>query len=82
MSTDATNTLETKIKELEETIKKTIESLNEIEENIKKLNNDRATIVLAIKEMNGALVAYKESVRVLKGPEQESPVVHELEPVN
>jgi len=55
-------TIKSKIKELEEEMKKKIDFHNEINNSLAKLNNEKDLVRDAIHKLDGALIAYRQVV--------------------
>lgn len=67
-------TIKTKIKEIDEEIKRKIDFYNEIQNSINKLNNEREIARDDIRTLNGALTAYKQTIEFLESDIQQ-PVI-------
>jgi len=72
-------TIKNKIEELKVEIQKKIDFFNEIMNSISRLNNERDICRDAVKEMNGALSAYQQTVALLEGANQETADVTVIE---
>ena len=81
MKLEASNTIQNKIDELEETLKKQVDSINEMDNSLKSINGNKMMVQNYINQITGAIQAYKESLRLFAEPVTE-PEVHILEPVS
>jgi uncharacterized phage infection (PIP) family protein YhgE len=75
---DKVQTLEMKVKNLQEEFQKENNFLNEVNKSIKTLREKRKETQQKLHTINGAFQAYQDSVNTFKPKVEEIPIVQEL----
>lgn len=63
---EALKTIETQVQNLQKFYKEKFDFLNQVNANLKQLKNERENVTKQLSEVNGALQAYNESIRLMK----------------
>ncbi len=71
----ALKTVETQVEVLQKFCKEKIDFLNQVNSNIKQLKVERENVTKQLSEVNGAIQAYNESIRLMKLDAPVAPVV-------